>query len=188
MRYSTDRYPQHSLLLFIAIVLASFFLHTGAIAAKVKDYAKGDVPKSFKLFSDGKGRFAVSYPGDWDAPKPDDEGVQIFAPDNSSNMRIQVFDVGEDSLESIARATKDGLKKNIKAIKFLSDRPAAFGAHKARHRVFQGEVQGTLVKIGQLLFKKGNRMFVINYGSTPKRWDEHSAVSKKIIASLKPGK
>jgi len=188
MRHSVNRYLQRSLLIFLTFVPASFLLHAGAIAAEVKDYAKGDIPKSFKVFSDSKGRFAVSYPGDWNEPKSDDQGVQIFAPDNSSNLRIQVFDVGEDSLESIAGATKDGLKKNIKAIKFLSDRPAAFGAYKARHRVFQGEVQSTLVKIGQLLFKKDNRVFVINYGSTPKKWDKHAAVSRQIIASLKPGK
>jgi hypothetical protein len=70
---------------------------------------------------------------------------------------------------------------------FLSDTPAAFGAYKARHRIFQGEVQGVLVKIGQLLFKKGERLFVIAYGCTPERWDTHSAVCRKIIASLKPG-
>ncbi len=158
----------------------------GVLAADVKDYAKAPAPANSTTFADAKGRFTMSVPMAWTA-KIQEAGVQIFAPDNSSNLKVEALDAQGEALEGIVDATRPELKKNAKDNVLLSDAPAAFGPFAARHWIFHLEPRGIIVRVAQLLFKKGDRLFVISYASLPQKWETHSANCEQIIASLKPG-
>lgn len=166
--------------------LVSLAIGCTVFAAEGRDYSKGEVPPTFKPFTDADGRFKLSYPIDWSA-KRDAQGAGFFATDNSSNLKVQVIPAGEASLEQVVNETRTRLRKTIKELKFISDGPASFGSIEAHHWVLDGDF-GTKVRLAQLMFRDGQRLFIVSYGSQPEKWERHSAACLQIIASLKPGR
>jgi hypothetical protein len=169
----------------IAAILIVVLLVPAAAAfgAGVKDYAGVPVPADFKTFSDAKGKFTVSYPAGWTLDVKETMLV-LAAPDNSAKLNIQVMG-SEEKFEDFVNERRKGLKKYTTG--FLSDGPAAFGPLEAHYWSFHLQNEQGAKPAAILIFRKGNRFFMVAYSSLMDRWEKVSAQFEQIISSIKPG-
>lgn len=154
---------------------------------KVKDFSKAAVPKDFKSHSDKATGITLSHPADWTA-KSEDGAVMLMASDKASSLNIQAVAVGPAQLKDVLEESRKQLKSQMKDLKFLSDSPAKLGDAEANYWVFTTNFDGVPVKMGQLLAKKGDKIYIFTLGCEPPKWDKHSPVCEQIIASSKLGK
>jgi hypothetical protein len=156
-------------------------------AADMTDFKKGDVPADFKEYKAEGGKWSIKHPDAWKAVAQKDEvtlSPRELAPDNI-NIRF-VGGVPANLLKLVAAESIKQVEKSLPGVKIQNNEPAKFGDLDAYYLVCSGEVNGTAVKVGQLLVAEENTLYVITTSTVTGNWEKTWPLARQMIASFVP--
>ena len=147
-------------------------------------------------YSDGQGRFSISYPTNWTLNKnPDNAVIQITSPkekdeDNfRQNINLQIEDMGNRSqtIEQYVKINMDAVKDLIKGYREVSSMYFNRNGGRVYEVVYKGKYGGIdyEIQIKQLFAVSNGKAFILTYVSKEDERDVFETTANKIFNTFK---
>lgn len=147
-------------------------------------------------YTDGQGRFSISYPTNWTLNKnPDNAVIQITSPkekdedDFRQNINLQIEDMGDrtKTIEQYVKINMDAVKDLIKGYREVSSMYFNRNGGRVYEVVYKGKYGGIdyEIQIKQLFAISNNKAFILTYVSKEDERDVFETTANKIFNTFK---
>lgn len=147
-------------------------------------------------YTDGEGRFSISYPTNWTLNKnPENAVIQITSPkekdedDFRQNINLQIEDMGDrtKTIEQYVKVNMDAVKDLIKGYREVSSMYFNRNGGRVYEVVYKGKYGGIdyEIQIKQLFAISNNKAFILTYVSKEDERDVFETTANKIFNTFK---